>query len=195
MLTQPRPWQQIAIWMTLPYLRAIANRLHRTWGTDRQDLGSEVVVGFLEALRQVDLDGQHLGRRLWWNTYRIARRMCRQEACIRVTPDADLRPFGVDVADQAAPPTSPISPDTVTADRRDAQTIESERLGSLATRLGPRAVIANRQANTTTSKVIFLPRRSLSHGLPRVFRTRSLRLIHAATCPFRYSSKTSCGVR
>lgn len=139
-LTQPRPWQQIAIWMTLPYLRAIANRLHRTWGTDRQDLGSEVVVGFLEALRQVDLDGQHLGQRLWWNTYRIARRMCRQDACIRVT--------------QAAPPTSPISPDTVTADRRDAQTIESERLGSLATRLGLRAVIANHQANTATGSYL-----------------------------------------
>jgi hypothetical protein len=31
--------------------------------------------------------------------------------------------------------------------------------------------------------------------LPRVFRTGKLRLIHAASCPFRYSSITSCGVR
>ncbi len=31
--------------------------------------------------------------------------------------------------------------------------------------------------------------------LPRVFRTGNLRLIHAASCPFRYSSMTSCGVR
>ncbi|HET9898961.1 MAG TPA: hypothetical protein VFQ44_28900 [Streptosporangiaceae bacterium] len=31
--------------------------------------------------------------------------------------------------------------------------------------------------------------------LPRVFRTGNLRLIHAASCPFRYSSITSCGVR
>jgi len=31
--------------------------------------------------------------------------------------------------------------------------------------------------------------------LPCVFRTGKLRLIHAASCPFRYSSKTSCGVR
>jgi hypothetical protein len=30
--------------------------------------------------------------------------------------------------------------------------------------------------------------------LPRVFRTGKLRLIHAASCPFRYSSRTSCGV-
>ena len=31
--------------------------------------------------------------------------------------------------------------------------------------------------------------------LPHVFRTGNLRLIHAAACPFRYSSRTSCGVR
>jgi len=30
--------------------------------------------------------------------------------------------------------------------------------------------------------------------LPYVFRTGNLRLIHAASCPFRYSSMTSCGV-
>ena len=30
---------------------------------------------------------------------------------------------------------------------------------------------------------------------PRVFRTGNLRLVHAASCPFRYSSRTSCGVR
>ncbi len=32
-------------------------------------------------------------------------------------------------------------------------------------------------------------------GLPRVFRTAELVLFHAATCRFRYSSRTSCGVR
>lgn len=30
--------------------------------------------------------------------------------------------------------------------------------------------------------------------VPRVFRTGNLRLFHAAPCPFRYSSRTSCGV-
>jgi hypothetical protein len=34
-----------------------------------------------------------------------------------------------------------------------------------------------------------------SSELPRVFRTGNLRLFHAASCPFRYSSRTSCGVR
>ena len=37
-----------------------------------------------------------------------------------------------------------------------------------------------------------LPREGI--GLPHVFRTGELRLIHAAACRFRYSSRTSCGV-
>ena len=37
--------------------------------------------------------------------------------------------------------------------------------------------------------------RSPASELPRVFWTGNLRLIHAASCPFRYSSRTSCGVR
>ena len=36
---------------------------------------------------------------------------------------------------------------------------------------------------------------SLLSELPRVFRTGNSRLFHAASCPFRYSSRTSCGVR
>jgi hypothetical protein len=36
---------------------------------------------------------------------------------------------------------------------------------------------------------------AISGELPRVFRTGNLRLIHAASCSFRYSSMTSCGVR
>jgi hypothetical protein len=35
----------------------------------------------------------------------------------------------------------------------------------------------------------------LGLSCPVFFRTGKLRLIHAASCPFRYSSMTSCGVR
>ena len=38
------------------------------------------------------------------------------------------------------------------------------------------------------------PRRGLG-GLPRVFRTVEFVLFHAAACSFRYSVRTSCGVR
>jgi hypothetical protein len=39
------------------------------------------------------------------------------------------------------------------------------------------------------------PRSQRPTEVPRVFRTGKLRLIHATSCPFRYSSRTSCGVR
>lgn len=38
-------------------------------------------------------------------------------------------------------------------------------------------------------------RRSRNFGLPCVFRTVEFVLFHAASCSFRYSLRTSCGVR
>ena len=32
-------------------------------------------------------------------------------------------------------------------------------------------------------------------GLPRIFRTADFASTYAASCPFKYSSRTSCGVR
>ncbi|MBO0884624.1 MAG: hypothetical protein J2P17_30690 [Mycobacterium sp.] len=153
--TQSRHWQRIAIWTMLPYLRGITYRLHRTWGTDLEDLRSEVVLGFLEALRQADPGQQHLGRHLWWNTYRIARRMCRQPAFELAMADDDL--IGARAAtDRETPP--PIDPDLIAKGNRDSQTVEGERLGSLAARLGLRAVIADHVSGAGASKVIFLPK-------------------------------------
>jgi hypothetical protein len=88
-MTQTRQWQRVAIWIALPGLRAIVSRLHRVWRTDLDDLRSEVVLGFIEALRQADPDQSHLGSRLWWNTYRLARQMCRQASCECVAENID----------------------------------------------------------------------------------------------------------
>lgn len=143
--SQPKTWQRIALWTMLPYLRGITCRLHRAWGTDLQDLRSEVIVGFLEAARQADPEEQHLGRRLWWNTYRIARQMCKQAACVRAIPNIEVVSASVGPADPA--PMPPADPSPATADRHDPQLIESERLGSLAARLGLRATIAGNPAN------------------------------------------------
>jgi len=46
-----------------------------------------------------------------------------------------------------------------------------------------------------TGAILLTSRAGLAGELPRVFRTGNLRLIHAACCPFRYSSRTSWGVR
>jgi len=70
---------------------------------------------------------------------------------------------------------------------------------------GTRSAGVQRQYSGTAGRTencqvgVFLAYASV-HGhalieLPHVTRTGKLRLIHAASCPFRYSSITSCGVR
>lgn len=157
--TQPRPWERIAIWVMLPSLRGIANRLHRRWRVDIQDLRSEVVLGFIEALRQADPDQPHLGARLWWNTYRLARQMCRQGMFEQPTTDIDLIAARHATGDRAlASPVQPIDPVTIVGGRLDSQAVESERLGSLAARLGLRTVIEDHRSGDGISVDVFVPR-------------------------------------
>jgi hypothetical protein len=53
--------------------------------------------------------------------------------------------------------------------------------------------VSSRPAAALNDRIAFAP--PTVSELPRVFRTGNLRLIHATSCPFRYSSMTSCGVR
>lgn len=152
---RPRFWRPVAVWVMVPFLRSIVRRLHRAWGGDLQDLRSEVVVSFLEALRQADPGQSHLGRRLWWNTYRIARLMCVQAACERPSPAVERLVAGARACEPLE--LESIGTDGVPGGELDAQVIESVRLGSLAARLGLRAVIARHQADADTANVIFLP--------------------------------------
>lgn len=159
-MSRSRQWQRAAIWIALPGLRVIVNRLHRVWRTDLDDLRSEVVLGFLEALRQADPDQSHLGSRLWWNTYRLARQMCRQARCECVVEDIEL----LAKADRSEPQlTAPTDPGSIRAGSDDRLSVEGERLGSLAARLGLRVVVSERPSDAE-KRVIFLPR---SDGTPR----------------------------
>lgn len=165
---RPRFWQPIAIWTMVPFLRLITRRLHGTWHVDLQDLRSEVVVSFLEALRQADPCQAHLGQRLWWNTYRIARKMCRQKVSER--PSLIIESLAAVADDCVAPPSRSADAGVVFDGERDAQTIESVRLGSLAARLGLRAVVAAHRPSGGMENVIFLPpsRRSRKPGVVNV---------------------------
>ena len=53
---------------------------------------------------------------------------------------------------------------------------------------------AKRSDGTLPPHVVAYLTMALCLDLPRVFRTAILRLIHAASCPFRYSLWTSSGV-
>jgi hypothetical protein len=169
--TQSRSWQRIAIWIALPGLRAIVNRLYRVWRTDLDDLRSEAVIGFLETLRQVHPDQPRLGSRLWWNTYRLARRMCQRAIYERATENIDLLAARRADVGRAAPPSArPIDPVPITLVQRDPRAVESARLGSLATRLGLRAMIDD-HSSERTSEVVLSPRNRTTRP-PNVASTR-----------------------
>jgi hypothetical protein len=163
-MSRSRQWQRAAIWVALPGLRVIVNRLHRVWRTDLDDLRSEVVLGFLEAVRQADPDQSHLGSRLWWNTYRLARQMCQQARCECVVENIEL----LAGADRAEP--QHVDPSSIKSGTDDRLAVEGERLGSLAARLGLRGVV-NEHPSDAKDRVVFLPRSDASRR-SRVLNTR-----------------------
>lgn len=54
--SQRDPWQLVAVWAMTSGLRAASWRLAQRGGVDHADAQSEIVLGFLEALRTIDLD-------------------------------------------------------------------------------------------------------------------------------------------
>ena len=60
---------------------------------------------------------------------------------------------------------------------------------------GKPKMVSERYVGTAADIEALLDAREQAIELPRVFRTGNSRLFHAAACPFRYSSRTSCGVR
>lgn len=131
----PQRWEVIALWTMLPRLRGIAGRLSR-WHVDPADIRSDVVVGFLEAVRAVGPAQPHLGKRLWWRTYGHALQACRRATRELATEDiervANRRRLQSTVP---GPDAGPIHHD------QDRAVVEGVRLGSLAGRLGLRRVI------------------------------------------------------
>ena len=85
-------------------------------------------------------------------------------------------------ASPTAPPRTPLAPKTVPI---LTQAAAAHIAGAVGPYLGSSWVPGSLPA----------PAPAVVTELPRVFRTGNLRLFHAASCPFRYSSRTSCGVR
>lgn len=137
----PQRWERIALWTTLPRLRGITGRLSR-WRVAPADIRSDVVVGFLEAVRAVDPAQPHLGKRLWWRTYGHALQACLRATLELATADieraANRRRLQSTVP---GPDAGPIHHD------QDRAVVEGVRLGSLAGRLGLRHVIDDHVAD------------------------------------------------
>ena len=154
-----RRWQPVVIWMMVPYLRAITARLSHNWWwrVDVEDIRSEVIVGFLEALTQVDPDGGELGGHLWWRTFGNARRGCALPAAERPADDLDL--IAARAADHSIDSTAEhgyldgVAREPVDVPR-DVSSIEGARLGALAQRLGLRDRALDRPRGRRSVRIV-----------------------------------------
>jgi hypothetical protein len=141
------PWDLAAVWMMIPGMRKACGRCRRyAIGIDLAELQAEAVAGFLEALHNADPHRQELESWLWWTTYRHLQRVCSRQRVETPTAEielmADRRSWRRDAADSPSPRLSRLNraivrdPDAIT---RTA--VESERLGSLAHRMGLRSAL------------------------------------------------------
>lgn len=130
----PSVWEYAALWAMLPKLRGITQRLYHLWQVDVQDIRSDVIVGFLEALRRVDPERPNLRAHLWWSAFRHAHEACRQATRLLVTPELELVAAGIDAAGDAVFGRTAVSRSSAT----DRLSTEGERLGALAARMGLR---------------------------------------------------------
>lgn len=176
--SEPPRWEPILLWLMVPRLRGIANRLGRTWRIDMQDIRSEVILAFLNTVRQVDPGQPKLGPHLWWNTYGRARQACWQATREVACEDIELLGARQAVPDDCCSLDETMHEATTANNQHDHKAIEGERLGSLAARLGLRAVVDGRNAEDAMCPVTPIlrldkyRRRSLQRRLPRTMNTR-----------------------
>jgi DNA-directed RNA polymerase specialized sigma24 family protein len=135
-------WQEIAIWMMVPKLRAIARRICRGAPMELSDVQSEVILGFIEGLRTIDPSSENLE----WLLRRAAshrgwhvREQRRNEIPVEDINLVAGRPVNGDQVGD--PPVAPVHADIIAGTSEDADSrrrLEGERLGSVAQRLGLR---------------------------------------------------------
>lgn len=133
--------QLAALWMMSPGLRKIATRWSRSPGIDLRDIEAEAVLGFLMALRTVNIEREGIAAALWWRAYDHAARAATSLTKEMPVEDIDL----VSPSSRGASgiPDSPLE-DAVyagvitisEADLINKTRLEGERLGSVAERMG-----------------------------------------------------------
>ncbi len=117
-------WVVGAVGVALPGLRRVAGRLARGYTRPTEDLDAEVLAGFLQALRGIDIDAGRIPARLCWAAYRRGR-------ALRFADEAFGSRRG-DVVNSCAPPRPWGHPDFVLAKAVAAKVItaaEAELIG------------------------------------------------------------------
>lgn len=137
-------WTVACTGLALPVLLPVARSLTREFAGDRDDVYSAILTGFLDGLREVDLDRPAILVRLRWTAYRAGARAVR-EALDSPQPREDL-------GFRSAPPERPGShPDLVLAAAVEAGAISAEEASLIsATRLGELSLAEAAQARGQT---------------------------------------------
>ncbi|MFD4252466.1 sigma-70 family RNA polymerase sigma factor [Amycolatopsis thermoflava] len=137
-------WTVACAGLALPVLLPVARSLTREFAGDRDDVYSAILTGFLDGLREVDLDRPAILVRLRWTAYRAGARTVR-EALDRPRPREDL-------GFRSAPPERPGShPDLVLAAAVEAGAISAAEASLIsATRLGELSLAEAAQARGQT---------------------------------------------
>jgi hypothetical protein len=98
--TMPEPWITVAAAMMMPGLKHIGGKLGARYPGDRNDLDSEILEGFLEALDLADPGAPKIYGRLYWAAFRRGHEACNRETrlvlCRSMLTEttANLRPLG-----------------------------------------------------------------------------------------------------
>jgi hypothetical protein len=75
----PEPWTTVTAGMMVPGLKHIGGKLGCRYPGDRNDLDSEVLEGFLQALDVVDAQAPKVYAQLYWAAFRRGHEACNRE--------------------------------------------------------------------------------------------------------------------
>ena len=77
--TMPEPWITVAAAMMMPGLKHIGGKLGSRYPGDRNDLDSEILEGFLQALDMADPSAPKIHGQLYWAAFRRGHEACNRE--------------------------------------------------------------------------------------------------------------------
>jgi hypothetical protein len=94
----PEPWITVAAAMMMPGLKHIGGKLGSRYPGDRNDLDSEILEGFLQALDLADARAPRVYGQLYWAAFRRGHEACNRETRLAMSKSeltettTDLRP-------------------------------------------------------------------------------------------------------
>jgi DNA-directed RNA polymerase specialized sigma24 family protein len=135
--------------LLMPGLKRVARRLRRTGGVDAQEVGSEVVIGLLEALAHLDPCRDRIAATVCWEVYRRAHRATAQPPGFELPISDSLRDRSVLGLHPEEVLTRAVRAGVVTADEAELVALtrlEHHALSDLARSVGlPRPRLAKRR--------------------------------------------------